>query len=628
MEEEQGAGKLSSEESWNRDIPDESCKNWQRIVNLLTEIIKTPVGLVMRVHESEIEVFVTSDSQGNPYKKSEMADLNTGRYCETVMSQQCRLLVPNALKDPDWDQNPDIELGMISYLGYPLVWPDGKVFGTLCVLDNKENAYSEIHQSLVEEFSYSINSSLKTIADSRILDVTCRKKAEEERLESLARFSGFAEASQYGMGMADLEGRIVYANSTLAKMLGEKSAEACLGKHFPSSYYPESSAKKLQEEVMPALLANGSWHGELELMAADGHSMPTNENYFVIKDASGNPRYFAGILTDISQSKLAEKALQESEEKYRIFFENSSDGMIMIQGNTIVDSNAAASQMLGYQKAEELIGLHPWELSPEYQQDGRKSKEKAEEMIASALKNGAHGFEWEHSKKENGDIIPVEVSLTAIPSKGKPLLHVTWRDISVRREAEQALRQSERKLQAIFDHHYQLTGLVDVDGKIIAANRTALSIAKTDESEVIGKYLWDGPWWEESQRQQIKEASKRAVEGDFVRFETTYRGSEGEQKIMDFSLSTVKDDSGKVIYLVPEGRDITDIRHTEDLLRENEKRLRILSDNLPGGMTYQVDIGEEGEMRQFNYVSAGVEYLHELKVEDVLADAGLLYSRF
>ena len=65
------------------------------------------------------------------------AKLNTGLYCETVMATRSPLHVPNALNDPDWKNNPDVELDVISYLGIPLIWPDGSVFGTICVLDGK-----------------------------------------------------------------------------------------------------------------------------------------------------------------------------------------------------------------------------------------------------------------------------------------------------------------------------------------------------------------------------------------------------------------------------------------------------------------------------------------------------------
>lgn len=70
----------------------------------------------------------------------------TGPYCETVIKTKDKLLVPNVLKDEDWKKNPDIKLGMISYLGFPLLWPNDEIFGTICVLDSKENNYSKEYE--------------------------------------------------------------------------------------------------------------------------------------------------------------------------------------------------------------------------------------------------------------------------------------------------------------------------------------------------------------------------------------------------------------------------------------------------------------------------------------------------
>mgnify|MGYP001953189988 CR=1 FL=1 len=66
---------------------------------------------------------------------------DSGLYCETVIKSGKQLLVPDALADKDWENNPDVELNMISYLGFPILFPDGNPFGTICVLDNKKNAY-------------------------------------------------------------------------------------------------------------------------------------------------------------------------------------------------------------------------------------------------------------------------------------------------------------------------------------------------------------------------------------------------------------------------------------------------------------------------------------------------------
>ena len=107
----------------------------------------------MKVEPPNIKVFVSSESEGNPYERDEAASLNTGLYCETVMKTRELLLVPNALLDQEWKASPDIKLGMISYMGFPVAWPNGDIFGTICVLDSKRNEYSEVLQEIAVALS-------------------------------------------------------------------------------------------------------------------------------------------------------------------------------------------------------------------------------------------------------------------------------------------------------------------------------------------------------------------------------------------------------------------------------------------------------------------------------------------
>jgi len=150
-------------------IPDEVIMKWQHILDLAAKIVDVPAGLIMQLHEEEIEVFLSSQTPGNPYHPHETAPLNSGLYCETVVGTRQELLVPNALADTDWDQNPDVELDMISYFGVPIQWSDGEVFGTFCVLDQKDNSYSEIYRELIYNLRDIVESDLKTAQTTQYL---------------------------------------------------------------------------------------------------------------------------------------------------------------------------------------------------------------------------------------------------------------------------------------------------------------------------------------------------------------------------------------------------------------------------------------------------------------------------
>ena len=139
-----------NEQSLQLEISQEILKKWQNIVDIIAELIGIPAALIMRLVESDIEVLISSQSDGNPYHPGGHEHfLGSGLYCETVIKTGKKLLIPNALADEKWKNNPDVKLNMISYLGFPIIYPDGKPFGTICVLDNKENAYSEIYEDLI-----------------------------------------------------------------------------------------------------------------------------------------------------------------------------------------------------------------------------------------------------------------------------------------------------------------------------------------------------------------------------------------------------------------------------------------------------------------------------------------------
>ncbi len=152
-------------------IPPDSIEHWQVMLNLLAETAMIPSALIMQVHEKDIEVFVANNNNSqSPYCAGATEKLNSGLFCEWVMSNKKRLRVTNAKKDKNWDKNPDIKLGIISYLGLPLAWPTGKAFGTICILDNKENNFEGQPEKILDIFQQYITSDLDRIYQHRLLE--------------------------------------------------------------------------------------------------------------------------------------------------------------------------------------------------------------------------------------------------------------------------------------------------------------------------------------------------------------------------------------------------------------------------------------------------------------------------
>jgi len=142
---------------------------------------------------------------------------------------------------------------------------------------------------------------------------------------------------------------------------------------------------------------------------------------------------------------LAEEALRESEERHRILFECSPDAYLIIVDGKFVDCNRAAETMMRGSRAQ-IIGMSPDALSPGVQQSGRNSSEEAAEKIEAAFRTGQNIFEWIHRRLDGTDFV-VEVHIVAMVFSGKPALFTTWREITERKQSEQALRESEYLLR-------------------------------------------------------------------------------------------------------------------------------------------------------------------------------------
>ncbi|MCY1634143.1 GAF domain-containing sensor histidine kinase [Marinifilum sp. D737] len=143
-------------------MPQWMLDKWQGIADLLAETLTIPAALIMRAANQQMEVFITSNSDNNPYHVGDKEDWH-GLYCETVIKSKEKLLVANALTDKDWDRNPDIELGMVAYLGYPIFYPNKSPFGTICILDNKENHFSVLHEKILLQFKQVIELDLALV---------------------------------------------------------------------------------------------------------------------------------------------------------------------------------------------------------------------------------------------------------------------------------------------------------------------------------------------------------------------------------------------------------------------------------------------------------------------------------
>ncbi len=156
-------------------------------------------------------------------------------------------------------------------------------------------------------------------------------------------------------------------------------------------------------------------------------------------------------------------------------------------------------------------------------------------------------------------------------------------EIAERKVLLSALRDSERRFRAVFEQSFQFVALLNPDGILLEANRSALDFGGLSPMDVVGKPFWETYWWglTPETRALLQVAVAEAAGGRFIRYEVDVLGKDNTVVTIDFSLKPIKDEAGKVVLIISEGRDITERKQAEDALRRTEKLYRTLAQNLP-----------------------------------------------
>lgn len=283
------------------------------------------------------------------------------------------------------------------------------------------------------------------------------------------------------------------------------------------------------------------------------------------------------------EKKVKKNTVQNSDEKYRVLFEKSKDAILIIENGRFVDCNQATVGMLGYKNKTELIQTHPSELSPDRQADGQDSFTKAKEMMALALKNGSHRFEWDHMRA-NGEVFPVEVVLTTIYHRGDNwVIHVIWRDITNRNQIEKARQKEKKTFSSILESiPYGIT-LIDNQDKYLYVNPYFTRITGYTLKDIATKEDWfKKAYPDKNYRKKVSEKwgddSDQLVKVENREFEIKCKN--GQVKHIEFRSTFLKDQRISVL------TDVTSRKKSEEILREKDRLQGVLE--LSGAVCHEM----------------------------------------
>ena len=316
----------------------------------------------------------------------------------------------------------------------------------------------------------------KTIKHKPILKTKTTKPLSSINVE---KYLSILESIEDGYFEVDLAGNFTFLNDSVCRTMGY-SREELMGMNYRQYTVEENS--KIVFQAFNQVYKTGKPLKELSwyIKRKDGSRRYIEGSVSLLKNSSGKPAAFRGIARDITERKQVEKKLINSEEKFRMLAESSSFAIMMHQGNQWLYANLAAVEISGYTE-EELYGMHFWDIvHPDYR-----------EMVKQSGYNRQQGkvmpraYEFKIIAK-NG--VEKWVSLTGNPIQyeDKPTALVSVTDITERKQAEDALKESENKFRTIFENNSSAMAIIEKDTTISMVNKEYCRIGLYEEKDVIG----------------------------------------------------------------------------------------------------------------------------------------------
>ncbi len=323
---------------------------------------------------------------------------------------------------------------------------------------------------------------LVTANKALLAEITERKRAEEELRKERDFSSSLVQASPTFVVAIDASGRTLMMNKAMLSALGYTIDEVT-GLDYISNFVQESDRDKLTAIFEKLIKSNETTNNENRVLAKDGRELLVEWHGRPVFKANGDFDYIFGVGIDITERKLSEAALQESEERFRKLVQFSPDAIAIHSEGKIVFINATGVKLFGAADSGQLIGKSVMDfVHPDY-------REIVRERIRQMREDGKNvPLAEEKFIRHDGSVVNVEVGAMPFTYKGKPGMQVIIRDITERKKAEETLQQSEEKYRMLIDN-IQDGVFIFQDTKLQFANEAFARMGGYTVEEVIGKDL-------------------------------------------------------------------------------------------------------------------------------------------
>ncbi|MCE5266246.1 MAG: PAS domain S-box protein [Deltaproteobacteria bacterium] len=390
---------------------------------------------------------------------------------------------------------------------------------------------------------------------------TNSKLAEEALREGDDHYRSLFANSMDAVLLTAPDGGILAANPEACRIFGHTEAEMCrIGRAGLMDSGDPRVASALEERAR-----TGQFRGEITLIRKDGTAFPCEIASVIFIDRDGNPKT-SMIIRDITERKRAEEALRNAEVRYRLLFEHSPDGILIIDPATArpLEFNEAAHRQLGYSRAE-FAELSIFDLEVDETPEETRSK------IAQVIREGRADFETRQRNRQ-GEIRNVHVTAQTIRILGQSVYHCLWRDITDRKKAEEALRKSEEFSAKLIDTMPDIMVRMNLDGEILFINDVGLSVSGYRREELVGRSMLSiiAPEDHDKAMQNVAllvEGKKLAPQ------EYHLIMKDGRKLLFEVNGEVLRDEEGSPYGLIKICRDITERKRTEEELRIHQNRL-------------------------------------------------------